>query len=149
LTAEVEMDLVYLFTGVHGRITRQWFWIGLAALIVVEFAAGQIAQQIQGDKLGSLVGLALDYPEFCVAVKRANDRNLSAWTVATFFIIDGVSGLLGLMNAGGVLAPNGPIATGLAYVWLAVLVVLITDLGFRRGTVGPNRFGPDPLGGKV
>ena len=143
------MDWVYLFTGVHGRITRQWFWIGFGVLIVVEFVTGQIAQQIQGDKLGSLVGLALDYPEFAVAVKRANDRNLSAWTVASFFIIDGLWGLIGLMSSDGALAPDSSIASVLAYVWLAVLAVLIADLGFRRGTVGPNRFGPDPLDGKV
>jgi uncharacterized membrane protein YhaH (DUF805 family) len=143
------MDWVYLFTGVHGRITRQWFWIGIGVLVVVEFVTGQIAQQIQGDKLSSLVGLALDYPEFAVAVKRANDRNLSAWTVASFFIVDGLSGLLGLMSSGDALAPDSSIASVLAYVWLAVLVVLVADLGFRRGTVGPNRFGPDPLGGKV
>ena len=143
------MDWVYLFTGVHGRITRQWFWIGIGVLVVVEFVTGQIAQQIQGDKLSSLVGLALDYPEFAVAVKRANDRNLSAWTVASFFIVDGLSGLLGLMSSGDALAPDSSIASVLAYVWLAVLVVLIADLGFRRGTFGPNRFGPDPLDGKV
>ena len=143
------MNWFYLFTAVHGRITREWFWIGIGVLILVEFVTGQIAQQIQGDKLSSLVGLALDYPEFAVAVKRANDRNLSAWTVASFFIVDGLSGLLGLMSSGDALAPDSSIASVLAYVWLAVLVVLIADLGFRRGTVGPNRFGPDPLGGKV
>jgi uncharacterized membrane protein YhaH (DUF805 family) len=143
------MNWFYLFTAVHGRITREWFWIGIGVLILVEFVAGLIAQQIQGDKLSSLVGLALDYPEFAVAVKRANDRNLSAWTVASFFIVDGLSGLISLMSFDGALAPNGSIASVLAYVWLAVLVVLIADLGFRRGTVGPNRFGPDPLGGKV
>jgi uncharacterized membrane protein YhaH (DUF805 family) len=27
----------------------------------------------------------------------------------------------------------------------AFALVLIVDLGFRRGTVGPNRYGPDPL----
>jgi uncharacterized membrane protein YhaH (DUF805 family) len=149
IAAEVEMDWVYLFTAVHGRITRQWFWIGFAVLIVVEFVAGQIAQQIQGDKLGSLVGLALDYPEFAVAVKRANDRNLSVWAVASFFIVDGFSGLLSLISPKGALDPTNPIASVLGYVQLALLVVLIADLGFRRGTVGPNRFGPDPLGGKV
>jgi uncharacterized membrane protein YhaH (DUF805 family) len=28
-------------------------------------------------------------------------------------------------------------------------VVLIVELGFRRGTIGPNQFGPDPLAGKA
>jgi uncharacterized membrane protein YhaH (DUF805 family) len=143
------MDWVYLFTGLHGRITRQWFWIGLGVLIVAELVAGKIAQLLQGEQLASLVGLAFDYPEFALAVKRAKDRNLSVWTVATFFIIDGLLGFLGLMSADGEVSPDNPLASVLGYVWLAVLVVLITELGFRRGTVGPNRFGPDPLGGKV
>ena len=143
------MDWVYLFTGLHGRITRQWFWIGLGVLIVFELVAGQIARQIQGEQLVSLVGLALDYPEFALAVKRANDRNLSVWAVATFFIVDGLSGLLGLMSSNGEVGPDTPLASVLAYLGFAVLVVLIAELGFRRGTVGPNRFGPDPLGGKI
>jgi uncharacterized membrane protein YhaH (DUF805 family) len=28
-------------------------------------------------------------------------------------------------------------------------LVLIVELGCRRGTDGPNRFGPDPLAGKA
>ena len=28
-------------------------------------------------------------------------------------------------------------------------LVLLIDLGFRPGTKGPNRFGPDPLGNQV
>jgi uncharacterized membrane protein YhaH (DUF805 family) len=143
------MDWVYLFTGLHGRITRQWFWVGLGVLIVVELVAAQIARQIQGEQLVSLVSLALDYPEFALAAKRANDRNLSVWTVATFFIVDGLFGFLGLMSADGEVSPDNPLAFVLAYVWLAVVVVLIAELGFRRGTIGPNRFGPDPLGGRV
>jgi uncharacterized membrane protein YhaH (DUF805 family) len=39
--------------------------------------------------------------------------------------------------------------TPLVYALLVPLgvfaLVLIVDLGFRPGTVGPNRYGPDPL----
>jgi uncharacterized membrane protein YhaH (DUF805 family) len=141
--------IIYLFTGVHGRITRQTFWICFAVLIIVEEASGWLAHQVQGDKLAALVGLALDYPEFAVAVKRANDRNLPVVAVAAFFIVDGLSGFLGLLNSNGALAPDAPVSLVLAYLWLALLALLIADLGFRRGTAGANRFGPDPLGGKV
>jgi uncharacterized membrane protein YhaH (DUF805 family) len=30
-------------------------------------------------------------------------------------------------------------------VWVFFALVLLVDLGFRRGTVGPNQYGPDPL----
>ena len=32
-----------------------------------------------------------------------------------------------------------------AIPFLVLALALIIDLGFRRGTVGPNRYGPDPL----
>jgi uncharacterized membrane protein YhaH (DUF805 family) len=141
--------ITYLFTGVHGRITRQTFWICFAVLITIEEASGWLAHQIQGDKLAAIVGLVLNYPEFAVAVKRANDRNLPVAAVAAFFIVDTMAGFLGLLNSNGTLAPDAPASIVLAYLWLALLVVLVADLGFRRGTVGPNPYGPDPLGGKV
>jgi len=28
---------------------------------------------------------------------------------------------------------------------LLLVIALVIELGFRRGTAGPNRFGPDPL----
>jgi uncharacterized membrane protein YhaH (DUF805 family) len=31
---------------------------------------------------------------------------------------------------------------------IAIALYLFVDLGFRRGTAGPNRHGPDPLQGK-
>ena len=137
--------ILYLFFAVHGRITRTQFWIGLAVLIGVELAAKSVIDQFQAVKLGSVVGLALDYPEFALAVKRANDRDLSAWAVAAFFLVDGLSGFLDILG----FDQTAPSLIALVYVWLAVLVVLIADLGFRRGTVGPNRYGPDPLAGSV
>lgn len=137
--------ILYLLLAVHGRITRRQFWIGLVVLISVEFAAKWLIDQFQAPKVGSLVGLALDYPEFALAVKRANDRDLSAWAVAAFFLVDGLSGFLDILGYD----PEAPSLLGLAYLWFAILVVLIADLGFRRGTVGPNRYGPDPLTGSV
>jgi len=34
-------------------------------------------------------------------------------------------------------------------VWLAFALALIIELGFRRGTRGPNQYGPDPLETRV
>jgi uncharacterized membrane protein YhaH (DUF805 family) len=140
----MQIDLIYLFTSVHGRITREQFWIGLFFVVLAEIAGHWLAFRIQGDKLDSIVGLALNYPEFVLAVKRANDRDLPAWQIAVFFIGDAVVGFLSLQGLGS--------TDALALMQLVLdlyLLVLIADLGFRRGTVGPNRFGPDPLAGNV
>ncbi len=143
------MDWVYLLTGLHGRISRQPFWMGLAVLIGVEIARAWLADHIQMDKLSSIVGLALNYPEFALMLKRANDRNLPLLPIALFFVIDGLLGFLALLRSDAVPNPNDPIVVVMVYLWAALALVLIADLGFRRGTAGPNRFGPDPLGGKV
>jgi uncharacterized membrane protein YhaH (DUF805 family) len=140
----MQIDLIYLFTSAHGRITREQFWIGLLVVVLAEFSFHWLAYRIQGDKLDSIVGLALNYPEFLLAVKRANDRDLPAWQIAVFFVGDATLGFLNLLGFGA----ND--AVGLMMVVLDLyLLVLLVDLGFRRGTPGPNRYGPDPLAGKV
>jgi len=140
----MQIDLVYLFTSVHGRITREQFWIGMLFVVLAEIAGHWLAFRIQGEKLDSIVGLALNYPEFVLAVKRANDRDLPAWQIAVFFVGDTLLGFVGLLGYGTT------DAAGLMQIVIDLyLLVLLADLGLRRGTVGPNRFGPDPLAGKA
>jgi uncharacterized membrane protein YhaH (DUF805 family) len=140
----MQIDLIYLFTSVHGRITREQFWIGMIFVVLAEIAGHWLAFRIQGEKLDSIVGLALNYPEFVLAVKRANDRDLPLWQIAVFFVGDSLLAFVVLRGYGGT------DAAGLMQILLDLyLLVLIADLGFRRGTVGANRHGPDPLGGKV
>jgi len=142
------MDWVDLFTGFHGRISRQPFWIGVLVLVVVESICQMAAHRLEGDRLGAIVDLAFSYPELAVTLKRAHDRNLPTWWVAVLFAgsvlldflaVTGVSTELGDLNN-----PNwiGVVTT----VPLGVLsLLLLVDLGFQPGTKGPNRFGPDPL----
>jgi uncharacterized membrane protein YhaH (DUF805 family) len=149
LIGEVEMDWVYLFTGVHGRITRQWFWIGATVLVLVEIVSQQLAYRIEGDRLSIIVDVAFTYPEFALTVKRANDRNLSTWLIGLFFAGGVLLDFLALLKVNGTTNVSDPLSQLIFVPWAAFGLVLIIDLGFRRGTVGPNRFGPDPLGGKV
>ena len=60
--------------------------------------------------------LVLAVPQTATAVKRYHDRDKSGWWILV--------SLIPLL---------GPL-------WTAV------ELGFFRGTIGPNRFGPDPVG---
>jgi uncharacterized membrane protein YhaH (DUF805 family) len=138
------MDFVYLFTSFHGRISREPFWLGFLAVVLAEFVGHTLAVAIQGDQLDSIVGLALNYPEFALLLKRAYDRDQPIWLVATYFIGDAVLNFLGLQGLSG-----NDLWVAAYYLWLAYLLALIIDLGFGRGTAGPNRYGPDPLADKA
>ena len=136
-----------LFTSFHGRINREPFWIACGILAVIEIAAQSLAYGIEGERLSTVFDLAFTYPEFALAVKRANDRNLSPWVVALFFAGNVALDLFTLLN--GPLDTADPINSIILIPFALLGVILIVELGFRPGTSGPNRFGPDPLSGKT
>jgi uncharacterized membrane protein YhaH (DUF805 family) len=137
----------YVFTSFQGRINREPFWIVCGILAAIEIAAQWLAYRIEGERLSTIVDLAFTYPEFAVAVKRANDRDLPTWVVGLFFASNVAMDLFTLFN--GTIDTENPI-NGIVLIPFALLgLVLIAELGFRPGTSGPNRFGPDPLAGKT
>ena len=138
---------IYLFTSFHGRINREPFWIACGILAAVEIATQWLAYRFGGDTGGTILDLAFTYPEFALAVKRSNDRNLSPWVVGFFFAVDVALGLLTLSS--GAMDPDIPVNQIIIISFALFLLILIVELGFRRGTEGPNRFGPDPLAGKA
>jgi len=137
------MDWIYLFTSLNGRISRQTFWIGFAFLAAAELANSSLAYVIESERLRAIPDLALTYLEFALATKRANDRNLPPWVVALFFGINTALDLFVLFT--GSFDPESPIAEIITLPFAILGVILLIELGFRRGTEGPNRYGPDPL----
>jgi uncharacterized membrane protein YhaH (DUF805 family) len=134
---------IYVFTSFQSRINREPFWIACGILAAIEIAAQWLAYQIEGEQLSTILDLAFTYPEFALAVKRSNDRNLSPWVVAIFFASNVALDLYTLLF--GTIDTTDPI-NGIILIPFALLAVaLIIELGFRSGTSGPNRFGPDPL----
>ena len=135
------MNWSNLFTSIEGRIGRQPFWIALLIFFAVEL----VAYAALGERWSSLVSLVLAYPEFAVLAKRGHDRNVATW-VPGLFIAGAVAldamNLLGLL--GPLTNPYWPFYVFGIPVFVLALILLI-DFGFRRGTVGPNRYGPDPL----
>jgi uncharacterized membrane protein YhaH (DUF805 family) len=134
---------VYLFTSFQGRINREPFWIGYGILAAVEIATQWLADQVAGEIVSNILGLAFTYSEFAIAVKRSNDRNLSPWIVALWFAGLVAVELFTLMN--GEIDTANPVNVIILLPIGLLGAILIGELGFRRGTSGPNRFGPDPL----
>ena len=139
------MDWVYLLTSFEGRIGRKTFWIGIAVLIVAELAAYLVAQALQGDRLSAIVDLAFIYPEFAIAVKRAHDRDLPIWILIVFFGGEAVLDLLTVLELTGGSDQPSLLSLFIAVPFTVLLVALLIELGFRRGTIGPNQYGPDPV----
>ena len=139
------MDWVYLFNGFHGRIGRQTFWIATAVLAVAELVSHLIAGQFEGERLSAIVDLAFAYPEFAVAIKRAHDRNMPVWLLMIFFGGGAVLDLLTVLGLAGSDETPSMLSLAIAVPFTVFGLALLIELGFRRGTVGPNQYGPDPL----
>jgi len=133
-------NLGSLYLSFGGRINRQPWWLSLLALIVVECIIFAILGAIFGSGVGSvdpndpaaasaaiskimipsvIVGLIVLYPTLALYTKRWHDRGKSGWWTLIIFI---------------------PLIGG---IWALV------ELGFLKGTPGPNQYGPDPLGGRA
>jgi uncharacterized membrane protein YhaH (DUF805 family) len=141
------MNWAYLLNGFHGRIGRQTFWIAMGAITVTNVLACLVAGQIEGERLSAIVDLAFTYPEFAIALKRAHDRGLPVWLLIIFFTANGVLDLLDVLGWGGSADQPSMLSLAIAIPFTVFGLALLIELGFRRGTIGPNRYGPDPLAG--
>jgi uncharacterized membrane protein YhaH (DUF805 family) len=118
--------------------------------------------------LAAALELAILVPTSAVMAKRFHDRDRPGWLVLLLIVPTLVSvfgDLLGLTGRPEPL-PDIPATATFFEAWLqvmqaravnrtfefalglwmfAVIVWFFIELGFFRGTTGPNRFGPDPL----
>jgi uncharacterized membrane protein YhaH (DUF805 family) len=108
----------FIFGAWRGRVSRRTFWLcGVAALLGLS-VLGQALLEIAGmqdERSRWIVELLLIYPALAVSAKRWQDRGRSPLWVLVVLI---------------------PV-----FGWLWVLI----DNGFVRGTIGPNRYGPEPI----
>ena len=139
------MDWLYLFNSFHGRIVRQTFWFALILTIVAQLAGQAIADQLQGDRLSAIVDLVFTYPQFAVTIKRAHDRNMPDWVLIAFFAANAFLDLLVVLDLAGTNEHPNLLSLAVAIPLTVVGVALLVELGFRKGTEGPNQYGPDPL----
>ncbi|MHA6298649.1 DUF805 domain-containing protein [Devosia sp. CAU 1758] len=156
-------DTVMLLTTRGGRITRQQWWTGALALLVIGLILGIVALAMvlaigQSDTMFAVwlfgaINLAFLWPYYCLGIKRRHDRD-SKGTDVVVFVVGGL--LLSLLQALGIgveLTNFSGKVVSRPTIWLQVPgmllsvlgVYLFVQLGFLKGTIGDNSYGPDPL----
>jgi uncharacterized membrane protein YhaH (DUF805 family) len=123
-------------------------WIGSifsTAFTAASAARRSVAEYLGGDRPSAIVDLAFTYPEFAVAVKRVHDRNLPVWLLGVFFAANAALDLLTVLRWDTGDDKPTILWTVIAIPFLVLALALIIELGFRKGTTGPNQYGPDPL----
>lgn len=138
----------------NGRIRRQHFWIGWLICLGAGVVLGWIPI------LGTLLSIALIWPNLAISVKRLHDMGQSGWLIVIPWIagIGGViaafmtvgvaalsSGYVNTDDPAAVLAIIGPMFGILSIVALIQLGFLLW-IGITDSQRGENRFGPNPKG---
>lgn len=139
------LDWFGLFLRLDGRIGRKAFWIGFSLVALALLGSDLMTR---GSGAASLITLALLYPLIAVVVKRLHDRGRSGWwagVAAAPLVVSIVAGLLARLAFLGheaiVRAATVSLWTGVA----AVAVLVVIELGLRRGDPGYSVHGPPPL----
>jgi len=145
------MNWRYVLTSFDGRIGRQTFWIASLATAVVDLILMTVVGMLLGAWPSHVVDLVFYYPQLAISVKRGHDRNMPAWVVAVFLvlaIVFNVAQWLGWITNPtdqNTYSSENIFSFVVTLVLGAIGIALLIELGFRKGTPGPNRYGPDPL----
>jgi uncharacterized membrane protein YhaH (DUF805 family) len=145
---QARADFVRFFLSTSGRVGRSQYWLRyflpvLAVSIALRALSGAAAIF---EALYWLFALLILWPGIAVMVKRIHDRDKPGWLVllpsgaAVLVVIAGIVGVgSGSEVVAGVLAGIALLALVGIGIWFFV------EFGCMRGTVGPNRYGPDPV----
>jgi uncharacterized membrane protein YhaH (DUF805 family) len=142
------MPMTQFLFSFSGRVNRVPYWltslallfmaaIVLVLLLVLSTAAG-VTESFAPPPLPALAAfIPLVWISLAVSAKRLHDRDKSAWWLLLFWLLPSVLERMADRTEGfGIVFTLASIALS---IWA------IVEMGFLRGTAGPNRYGPDPL----
>jgi uncharacterized membrane protein YhaH (DUF805 family) len=95
-----------------------------------------------------VVALANMWINFALSVKRLHDRDRTGWWLLVLYLVIIVAVLLGVVTLSlpeGQRQPLEGAAVGVVMATSVLMLWLVIEIGFLKGTQGPNRYGPDPL----
>jgi uncharacterized membrane protein YhaH (DUF805 family) len=146
------MDVGQLFFGFNGRINRARYWIAILVYAAIALILGAFTYMAgHGSAIESasgMIGIVVLISSIAVSIKRLHDRNRSGWFMLLFYLAPAVLLIGGRMFGTG----QGEASTAetvLGFVALALLVWAMIELGFRRGTIGNNAYGADPIAPEI
>ena len=132
-----------LYARFEGRASRMQFWPFSLVAWALEAVLMIVAPPLSG-----LALLALMPPLLGVLVRRLHDTDRKAWwllppplLMPPFVLLLASTHLMLGDEAGRKIFTGIGVILALMLVYAIVLIVVLA----RRGTAGPNRFGPDPL----
>ncbi len=128
----------------------------------------QIAAEAVGEKsaahsvisgLLTLFSLVAFWPSIAILVKRIHDRGKSGWTCLLLYIpvvlfsillVAWLAGAIAAVATGATFAIPPLGALGIIVIVLGIMSVAVSlwffiEFGCMRGTIGANRYGPDPV----
>lgn len=144
----------FLFSP-SGRICRKQYWVWFFLPVTAIGIVLAVVSLIPGwyfKLLPNLFSLFMLWPGIAILIKRIHDRNKSGWLVWAMYIpaillaifavgaiIAGAAGSTGAAATLGIIAGVFGIATACVAIWFFV------EFGCLRGTIGANKYGPDPV----
>jgi uncharacterized membrane protein YhaH (DUF805 family) len=161
------MDWRWRLFSFRGRINRATYCRMLFAYVMVVILGliGVAAGQGQGLSPGRLIlmlgiGIVVLISALAVGAKRLHDRDKSAWWLLVFYIPGALFGigivvetaneiaddcfLNGWAAYSGRACPFSSTALALGLSGLAIGIWAFAELCCLRGTIGTNRYGPEP-----
>ena len=159
------MSLFHLLFGFGGRANRGKFWLAVVLWIIFWAIAVPVCvlaaiiilglhlpdSSLPHDELiARYVSLAFDYLGLLIvfiaftvvswiSAFAVGDRVKSGWWILLFYLAPSVLGSIANTSE----QPLVGFVLGLGSFVISIWALV--ELGFLRGTVGPNRYGPDPL----
>ena len=148
-------DFASAMFSFNGRLRRQHFWISWLILLGAGVVLGWIPI------LGTILSLAMIWPNIAIVVKRLHDMGKSGWFVVVpwvaniigFFMIVSAVGMAIFTNPqafesedpSAALSMLGSMMGGLAVMFLVNIAFLLW-IGITDSQRGDNKFGPNPKG---
>ena len=149
------MPMSQLLFSFQGRLNRKPYWLTTLAIIAILVVIVGILFAVAGASLltGDFSGLGaaaivlvllyipLLWIGLALGTKRLHDRNKSGWWLVVFWLVPVILQLAGERIEG--------LGIVLTLAGFAISIWGLVEIGFLRGTVGPNQYGPDPLEGHM
>lgn len=146
-------DFAWAMFQFEGRLRRSHFWISWGILFAAGFVLGLIPI------IGSIIGIALIYPQIAVQVKRLHDMGRSGWWVIAPFVANLALMVVFFITMFGNFAMNAqalenedPAAMmavfgsmgGIVLLFLVINLGWLLWIGIVDSQLGRNKYGPNP-----